>query len=304
MQKIKRELYDKIIQSNLSKLEISLLFYLAKRCDAHGEVKGIYYAEVSEEIGCYVATFYDIRNSLLEKGFITCTKNNSADIDMTLIGNSFMDENGQEEYKNYIDINIAIFQDQNFFKLKAGAIKVAMELIKRVAAQEGITASNSLYWNAEDAEKRRKLFYKHGNIQLTLAKCIHVGVRMIQKYLTLLQKWIGTYQSKEGSHDVITVMKSALGYEEYQVSPKKKKRSYAERVTYLHFVKTICRRNKIKAEEQHLSDTADLIRQYATKAKESSKNIFLQISKAILYTRTNMLNSYNVHSTLRRLLAD
>lgn len=304
MQKMKRELYDKIIQSDLSKREIRFLFFLAARCDVHGQVKGIYYSEVSEEIGCYVATFYELRNHLTKKGFIAWEKNTSADMDVTLIGNSFINAQGQEEYTNYMDINISIFHDKSFFRLKAGAIRTAMELTKRVAAQEGITATNSLCWNQEDAEKRRKLFYKHGNVQKNLASRVHVSVRMMKKYLVSLRNWISVYQSTEGSYDIVTILKSTLLHEEYQVK-KKKKKLYAERLAYVHFIKTVCRRNKIEANEQHLSDTADLVRQYLTRAKESGKNIFLQMNKAILYTTVSkMLNSYNVHSMLRKLMME
>ena len=314
MQKIKRILYDKIINSKLSRLEIMFLFYLASRCDAAGNVVGIYYETIKEDLNCSVAKFYHLRDRLAEKGFISWEKNNSADIDVKLLENSFIQlVNGIEEvvYEDYVDINIAIFQDKEFFKCKAGAIQMAMEFIKRVSANGAVTATNSESYDKKEAERKRKLWYLPYNEYKKLAKLLNVSTRIVKQYLREeLSPWISLAHNiiNDGkAYDVITVLKEPLLRPVYNASDntkRKKSKVYPERYQYMHFVKTFCRRKGIllDTEDKNLIDTADLIKQYRSMAKEQGRNIFNLLSSAINNTSSMVLNSYNVHSALKNLI--
>ena len=319
MQKIKRALYDKIIRSDLSRLELYFLFYLAMRCDPDGKVIGVYYHSLSQDIGCSVAKFYHLRDSLTKKGFIYWEKNNSADIDVTLIGNQFI--NG---YRDYVDINIAIFHDPEFFKCKAGAIQLAMYFINRVEAQGAVTEENSVSRDPKKGELKRKLLYTPYKDYKDLAKMLKVSVRIIKHYIDEeISKWITVGHNivvDDKEKDIVTIKRKALLRTMYNASDdlendtidetskevsrkRKKEKVYPERYQYIHFVKTFCRRQGIDCEkEDMLKDTADLILQYRGAANEKDRNIFNLITRAIQNSASVVLNSFNVHQALKNLL--
>jgi hypothetical protein len=318
MQKIKRELYDKIINSKLSRLELHFLFYLAMRCDPDGKVSGVYYHSLCEALNCSVAKFYQLRDSLTKKGFISWTKNHSADIDLVLIGNQFEKKYDREKedyiYSNYVDININIFHDEKFFKCKAGAIQMAMYFINRVEASGAVTAENSITRNQSDenkkkAELKRKLWFLPYNDYKILSDLLNVTLRMIKRYFEELEDWISVVHDLDidgKEKDIITVERAAVLRPFYQASDSNKRKKvnvYPERYQYVHFVKTYCRRQGITYDqEEMLSDTADLIQQYRNAAREKDRNIFSLLSRAIQNAASVVLNSFNVHKALTNLL--
>lgn len=326
MQKIKRKLYDKIIKSTLSRIEIHFLFYLAMRCDADGRVIGVYYHTLSEDLGCSIAKFYHLRDSLTKKGFIAWEKNNSADIDFLLIGNQFDKKivRGKEVivYQDYVDINIAIFHDKEFYKCKAGAIQLAMYFINRVEAQEAVTEENSVVRDAKKAELKRKLWYTPYKDYKDLAKMLSVSLRVLRGYIDEeITKWITVGHNivvDDKEKDIITVKRKALLRTSYNAkndnededidnntdrNKHRKEKVYPERYQYIHYVKTLCRRQGITYEkEDMLTNTADLILQYRSAASKKERNIFNLITRAIQNSTSNVLNSFNVHRALKNLL--
>lgn len=313
MQKIKYEYWNKMtfFFPVLSKLELKLLIKLGSICDESGSVTGVYYKSMTTLLNCDESSFYEIRDNLTAKGFITWEKNHSADIDIKMTGNSFMvykDGIPQPHYSDYIDINISIFQDEKFFECKAGAIRMAMELVKRVAANEAITLANTYAADKSVAEEKRKLWYLSYNQLGDMAKLLHVKPRMIKVYLKELEPWISVAKNIEVEGklwDIITVKKESLIRPTYQTTKKGKRwteKVYADRYWYMYFIKTYCRRNKIKEDEMNLSDTADLIKQYRDEARRKGLNIMHLICKAIRNVASSLLNSIGVHSALRNLL--
>lgn len=312
MQKMKSKLYNKIIQSkDLSKIEIHFLFVLASCCNETGWVIGVYYKNIAKILKCDESKFYQLRDSLTDKGFIRWEKNFFADIDIQLIDNDFLVLKGattEAEYKDYIDLNINIFQDEHFFECKAGAIRLAMELIKRVAADEAITLNNSPTADKKLAEDKRKLWYLPYNLYKKMSVLLEVKQRMIKKYLTELQPWISIVHKVEyesSIYDVVTVKKSTIERPKYECSTKGKRvreRTYAERSWYIFYINSYCRRNKITEDDMNLSDTADLIKQYRDKASKRNLNIMHLICKAIKNTTSSVLNSISVHKALINLI--
>ncbi len=316
MQKIKREVYDRLIIETLSRLELKFLLYMFSRCDEKGNVPGVYYAEISNEINCSEAKFYHLRDSLTNKNFISWKKNNSADIDITLIGNDFtMVTDGKEEivFKSYIDINIEVFNNPQFYKTKAKAIQLALYIIKCVAAKGAITYANmKSAVNTYKAQATRTIWYNNNNEYKSLAKLLSVKVRALKEYFTELSQWIEINKVNDAVKDpklkskrIVTVLKNALLKPTYRANKNGKKNiqnNYPERFRYIHFVKTVCRRNNILAEENHISDVANLIFQYIKIFKDNNKNIYKSIETFICNSKTVSLNCFYIHSCLKNAI--
>lgn len=312
MQRIKYTYFNRMITGELSRIEAKFLFVLADICDESGCATGVYYKSITNLLNCDESTFYEIRDRLTEKNLIKWEKNNAADIDIKMVGNSFkvIGTDGQIKlvYTDYVDININIFHDPEFFACRAGVIKMAMEFVKRVAAQGAITETNSISAKKNVAEDKRKLWYLPFNEHKKMAKLLNVKTRMIKSYLKELQPWISVAHKieKEGSlYDIVTVKKKALEHPTYETTKRGKRvteKVYADRYWYMHFIKTYCRRNKIEENEISLSDTADLIKQYRDEARSKGLNIMNLICKAIRNVASNILNSISIHSSLKGLL--
>lgn len=301
MQKMKFDLYNRIMYDNtLTRNELHFLFWLAAHQDITGLVTGVYYADMAKELNLSTSGFYYVRDSLEQKSYITWEKNFQTDMDIQLHGNSFLVD-GEAVYKNYVDLNIAIFTDKHFFNCKAGAIRLAMYLIKRVESAEAVTMANSPVYSGAVAEKVRKLWFSPIKLFKVLKSLLKVDVRLIKEYFKELKEWIGNADIQKNGivYSVITVLKESL------VRPgNQKTKSYAERKSYIQKVKTFCRRMKIPISDtdRNLTDTADLIRQYQKLAKEAGCNIYTLLYTSMERTCTGVLNSYNVHKALRDLI--
>lgn len=289
MQKIKHSLLNRIIVEKLTSLEVNFLLYLVKICNAQGEAVGVYYSEIMEEINCCKASFYELRDSLTDKGFIAWQKNHSADIDIQLIGNDFTDGMGTVIYENYLNTNIAILNEKAFYSLRAGAKQLALELIKRVSAGQ-----------------KNKLWYIPYNEYRKLSIKLNISVRMLKEYFTDLKRWvqIGKVVKDGKGYNVITVLKQALKAPQCIVSRKGKAKSvqaYPEHYEHRHFIAAQCRRKRIHTNEINLADTASLILQYGKKAREIGNNIYNMVLKAIEKVNSSELNAIGVHKVLRNL---
>lgn len=301
MQKMKFDLYNRIMNDNtLTRNELHFLFWLAAHQDVAGLVTGVYYADMEKELNLSTSGFYYVRDSLEQKTYITWEKNFQADMDIRLQGNSFLVD-GEAVYKDYVDLNIAMFAGKQFFNCKAGAIRLAMYLVKRVEAAEAVTMANSPVYSGAEAEKARKLWFHPLKQFKVLKSILGVDVRSIKKYFEELKVWIGNAKiQKDGIvYSVITVLKESL------LRPQNQKTgSYAERKSYIQKVKTFCRRMKIPVNDtdRNLTDTADLIRQYQKLAAQAGCNIYTLLYTSMERTCTGVLNSYNVHKALRDLI--
>ncbi|MDE6232153.1 MAG: hypothetical protein K2M60_02220, partial [Lachnospiraceae bacterium] len=255
MQKMKYDLYNRIMaDTSLSRLELHLLFWLAKHQDENGYITGVYYQEIVECLSCSKSGFYLVRDSLAEKGYISWDKSHNADMDIKLYDNSFC-INGDIVYENYVDLNISMFESGEFYKCRAGAIKLAMYMVKRVAAAKAITYANSYSADSMEAENSRKLWFNPRKFLSVVKDILKVEIRSIKEYLGELKLWIGSerVQSNANEYTVITVLKKGLK------SPDNENKSYPERKSYIHKIKSYCRRNGIETDRKNLRDTADLI---------------------------------------------
>lgn len=135
MQKLSNTIIDKMITMQLTSAEVNYMIFISRFQDDNGRVRGVYYRELCQEMDMSYQTFYNVKESLVKKGFITCHKENKIDHDITIVNNIFKDK--ADINKGYVNTNHKIFYDKNFLKLKAGAKLLAMEIIRMSYAGKG-----------------------------------------------------------------------------------------------------------------------------------------------------------------------
>lgn len=118
MYKIKNSYIDSMIKQKTTSKEIDFLLYIASFQDEYGMVNSVYYKDVCDSIGCSVQTFYDVLESLRNKGLISYTKLNAADISVTFLDNDF---SARDYSCGYLKVASKNFQDKKFRDLKAGS---------------------------------------------------------------------------------------------------------------------------------------------------------------------------------------
>ena len=124
-----------MIHEQLSSAEVDFIIYLSRYQDDYGTVSGVYYKELCEKMDMSYQTFYNVKRSLEEKGFIRSEKRNKQDHDITIVGNVFA---SMEEMKQgYVNTNTKMFYDKAFFDMKAGAKLLAMKMM-RMAKKTGL----------------------------------------------------------------------------------------------------------------------------------------------------------------------
>lgn len=70
MNKMKRNLVFKILNSNITSYEFDLIIFLTTIQEEDGTVASIYYKNIKDNLKCSVATVYNIINGLEKKGFV------------------------------------------------------------------------------------------------------------------------------------------------------------------------------------------------------------------------------------------
>lgn len=124
MQRPSLEILEKMFRGKLTGCEISFLLCVSRYQDKGGKAKGVYYKEISREMGCSYPCFYAAMRSLEKKGFIRLEKNNYFDYDITIKGNDYRandiytDEAENIRRKPYINTRHEIFYSRAFMKMK------------------------------------------------------------------------------------------------------------------------------------------------------------------------------------------
>ncbi len=309
MNKLRFELVDKIINdSELTSLEFDFLIQAAKRSDAYGSVRGLYYGEFANELNCHASSFYNLLDSLELRGYIHVQKNHNTDIDIFLLHNNFNNPfTDQIEYKNYINLGINLFWDSAFYEKRAGAKRLMLYLVKRVLAA-GANDIKKLNSN-RDYYSLNKLFFNRFTENREIAKMLGVQVRMIRDYYQELTDWLsfesGVNLGNKVS-DVVTIKrKSALNGGDALRSNKEtsKFKKHGDYPYHLHYIRTFCRRFKITGDNGDLEDVADLINQYQRKAVKVGKDIFNLVTSSIqLACDRQSIDGRTVHKILTNML--
>lgn len=108
-----------MIDKQVSKNELLFLLFISQSQDEFGIVHSVYYKNICSNLKISIQKFYDVLRSLSEKKLISYRKNNPADYEVTLTGNSFEDGSFKNGYINVAEKN---FFTERFMKLKAGSM--------------------------------------------------------------------------------------------------------------------------------------------------------------------------------------
>lgn len=128
MQKLSYAVLDKLIENHVTSAEIDVLLYISRYQNNQGVAEGMYYKTICEELDIVYQTFYDVKNSLIEKGIIEAHKRHYLDYDIKILDNDFSDPEAWK--KGYLNTNYEMFASSQFRNLKAGAKLLAMDLMK------------------------------------------------------------------------------------------------------------------------------------------------------------------------------
>lgn len=265
MQKIKSSILAKMIETGITSKEFDFLIYISRFQDESGRVEGVHYKEVCGEMGISHQGFYDIKQSLAEKGIISAGKSSRIDHDITIIGNSFEGVENFEE--SYINTNHNIFQCREFFALKAGTKLLAMEMMKISYAGQGkaVIGKNKFY------EKYCSMF--------------RVSRRVMRGYLMQIKAFFSV-GLKDGKYYITPLVKVYR-----KPGTKSENERYAE-----HQTKVICRRNRMDiSDKKAISDTAKLAAQYKRIALDAGKNIWVVLQRAIESSLDKLNEAYNTY---------
>lgn len=245
--------------------EIDFLIYISRFQDESGRVEGVHYKDVCDTIHISYQAFYDIKNSLIEKGFISAEKTNRIDHDITIIGNSFKNV---EEFESYINTNYDIFYDEKFLAMKAGSKLLAMEMMKRTFAGQGSTVIG------------KEKFYE------SFCKMFQVSKRVLRHYLMQIKKFFNI-DLKDGKYYI----KSPT--EMYQRHTMTENERYGK-----HKVRMICRRKRMDlTDDKAIADTAGLAAQYGEHARLAGKEIWSIIQLAISQSLEKLDGACKAHQT-------
>lgn len=253
-----------MIEKQLTSNEIDFLIYISRFQDENGRVEGVHYKDVCETMGISYQGFYDIKNSLMEKGIILIEKNNRIDHDITIIGNSF---EGVQTFESYINTNHNIFYDEEFFALKAGSKLLAMEMMKRTFAGKGNTVIG------------KKNFYEK------YCEMFQVSKRVMRTYLMQIKKFF-SIELKDGKYYIKPLTKI------YRNHTTTENERYAK-----HKIRMICRRKRMNlTDDKAIADTAGLAAQYREYARIAGKEIWNVIQEAISQSLDKLNESCKTHS--------
>lgn len=239
--KLKHKIITKMIQKKLTRAEVDFILQIAKYQDDKGEVVGVYYKEVTKALNISDQTFYDLKESLIKKGLITAQKGSYSDWNIRILDNDFYYKmRGKEEEptrKNepYLNLNLKVFQTDEFKAMKAGEKLLFLELLRLQMANKG----------KYSIKIGVKAFYKKYKALFGVQK------RVLKAYLDTLKTFF-SIGIKEGIY-YITALKDT----------KQKNRTLEGQIHDEFALKTLCRRNHIDSSTKDFKDTLGLIKQYA-----------------------------------------
>ncbi|MBA4688594.1 MAG: MarR family transcriptional regulator [Candidatus Galacturonibacter soehngenii] len=299
------QILDVKSENSLTSNEINVYLRLFKMQNKDNYIQGVYWREIVDYLNISKSGYYYSITELERKGYIERVKLNRMDTDIivkdhdlkTLLTNL----KNKTNHEKYINLNMNVFNDKEFYKLKANEKRLILLLIKRLTGQnEG------------------KLSYNPGNEFEVYAKELGVdklpeGVdeknnpyRCIKKYFNNIRKWIHVSDdiiiNGKVKH-IVTLLKNTTKLPKRlftQSRGLKETNIYAEYDCQEHILKTFLRRNKIQYDDQNLADTTWLIRQYKNRFKRTTEDIYTYIKSAIFTSleETVELTSQVVHKIL------
>lgn len=303
------QILDVKSNESLTSNEINVYLRLFKMQNKDNYVQGVHWRELVNFLKISKSGYYYSIVELENKGYIKREKLNRMDTDIIIQDH---DLNGlisnlekSQNHDKYINLNMNVFNDKEFYKLKANEKRLILLFIKRLTGQND-----------------GKLFYDPGNEFEVYAKELGVdklpeGVdkkdnpyRCIKKYFNNIKQWIQVSDdiviNGKVKH-IVTLLKGTTNMPKRlftQSRGLKEKNIYAEYDCQEHILKTFLRRNKIEYNDQNLADTTWLIRQYKNRFKNAKEDIYSYIKSSIFTSLedTIELTSQVVHKILINIL--
>ncbi|MGN0141516.1 MAG: hypothetical protein ACI4AD_04760 [Roseburia sp.] len=271
MQKLKNSIVDRMIAEQLTNKEIDFMLYLSRYQDESGKVCGVHYKALCEDMNMSYQEFYNVKESLQEKGFIRCVKANRIDHDITIINN----EEQSCIREGYINTNHNIFREKEFYQLKAGAKLLAMFLMKVTRLGKGhFEIGVRKFYDEEDGYQKK----------------FGVTVRVLRSYLMQLKMFF-SIGIKAGKYYVTP--KKVLYRKDGEKSESRRLAEYNTEV--------ILRRARIKtASQTERKDTADLFKQYGKRMAQVKADALSTVAWAIDQSLA-ILNAGKTKKEIRKL---
>ena len=254
MQKLSSELVKRILGAGLTQAELANLLQIGRIQDDSGRVRGLSYKYTCEILKKCNQTFYNAKEGLEKKGFIQTKKDNRLDIDVYILNNNFYDKDFS---KGYIDLQMKIFDDEDFYKLSANEMALALDLLRMKYNDATIRQGKP---TKEFIEKYKKTF--------------HVTERTIRRYL----------------HNLKTYFEITCFNHKYFFKLKKKWKKNTKDPDYLpeeekyrrHIAEAACKRARvINQTEEVIDDLKELLPQYSRIAMEACKDISMLVINAV-----------------------
>lgn len=251
MHKLSNSIIDKMISEQLNKREVHFLLFLSFYQDDDGSVYGVYYKDICEKTGMSYQEFYNVKKSLIDKHFISCTKNHFSDYDITILDNSFLTKDDNK--KGYVNTNQPIFHLKEFYQMKAGSMLLAIKLLRSISAGHG-------FFNIG-----LNKFYSD------YSALFHVEKRVLRSYVKEIKQFF----------DVELHNGKYLFEPKLCITGKSTKKSSAESLRLQH-TRIVLRRNNIKHfSSDEFDEIVTFFRQYGQTAKDRGLNIYRIIDAAI-----------------------
>lgn len=266
-----------MIEENLTSAEINFILHISHYQDDAGNVLGVYYKDIMKSLHISTQKFYDILQSLEEKGLIQVEKHFYSDWDIRILNNDFTDKKAFKD--GYLSTQHNIFYSQDFLRLKAGEKLLAMNLLKVNFTKEDAdyTKSNSYCIGV-------KKFYDKYEDKFKTTK------RVIQGYLTKLRKWFSV-GIKNGSYYI-----SALDRVFKKSSCPTDAKAYQG-----HIGGVACRRERLNYTKETFKDAAALATQFAKQLKAPMiGKVFLKaVKESIEIVNESCRDKYKWNRTLQ-----
>jgi len=290
MQRLSIEILKKMFEEKLTRCEVGFMLCASRYQDKGGHIKGLYYREISEEMGCSYPMFYAAMRSLEAKGFISTKKADATDYDITILGNDYRSgavyKDDRENYKDkpYINTRHDIFYSSDFHKMKAGAQLMAMEFM-------GLTRLSG----GQYKENARNFLEKYMDR-------LGVQVRTLRIYLTQLRGFF-SIGIKDGMY-WIRAKKNV-----YRSGGNTEIENYNEQQ-----IRMTCRRNRIETGKgSEVQDIRDLVKQYGKQCIAAGRDALETVLEAIrrsvnpvwgMSADDKVLMPRLVHKWVRQLLSE
>jgi hypothetical protein len=251
------------------------LIYVIRRSNDHGTARGIYYLDACEACRMSIQTFYDVLDTLTQKGIITYTRVKD-DYDITVFNNDFSYEGACNE--GYINVSREIFDGEAFRKLKAKA-KLLLLIFMRNTLQGKCTYEIGI-----------NNFYK------VYMELLGVTKDILRMYLHTLKQFFNIHR-QDGKY-FVKVLKG-----------KMKKLVVAETDQFRsHAVDVDSRRSGIReVDEIAKKEIMILYQQYGKYAKNYGVDIILLIgeciNKSVKEIKNKLLNYKYIHKLVKERLS-